>query len=475
VTVENETFPDVSVVPPPDLPYPLDPGANVTFLCSWNWTDYREKNATIAVYTLQDFTASYTQVTTARVILTITDVLFDVADPSYFNVTVENSEFSVEEYVNITRVTVTVENRAPENITIPPQTLYANKSVTFTCPWNWSNYWNEEVSITVYTLQGYSAHYSEVTPSPVIISDVLFNLSDATHFNVTVKNSEFFSTWILVTGVTATLENGTVQNVTVVSPSLPYILRPDERVEFECSWNWTAYYNQNITITVNTLRGYVAHNTTVPAPVPIIIEVADVLFNVANTTQFNVTVRNFGFSLEDANITSITVTVENETALDIQVLPPLGLPYSLDPGANVTFRCSWNWTGYRGKNVTVTVYTLQGYVANLIKGTPEPVNLTITKVLFDPANTTIFSINVTNSQYSITQVNITLISVTLQNGTSWNVTVEPPQSLPYTLYPNETVTFKCLWNWDPYRGQSVTIKVETLEGYEAIARDVPIP
>jgi len=359
-TRENGTVQEIAEVNPSLTPsYPLEAGANVTFRCLWNWTDYRGKNATITVYTLQNFTVSSNQTTTARVILEITDIFFDVDNPSYFNVTVRNSEFSLEEYVNITRVTVAVENVILKNIT-KAETLYADESVTLNCSWNWVNHWNEEVSVSVRTLQGYSAYGVEVTPSPVIISDVNFELSDTTHFNVTVENSEFFSGYVLVTNVTVTLENGTVRVVTVI--------------------------------------------------------------------------------------------------------PPTRLPYVLHPSNSVMFMCSWNWSDYCDRNVTVTVYTLQGYTANYTIATPEAVFLIITNVYFPLTNTTYFNFDVINYMYSLTPVNITRISVTLQNGTGLNATFEP--SLPYLLSQNATVTFKCLWNWAAYQGEFITIKVETLEGYE---------
>jgi len=472
VTVENQTFSNVTVVPPPNLPYKLERGTNVTFLCLWNWTNYREKNVTITVHTLQNFTVSSTQATTAHVILTITDISFDVADPSSFNVTVANSKFSEEEYVNITRVTVAIGNVVIKNIT-GAGTLYANTSVTLKCIWNWTNYWNKEVSIGVHTLQNYSAYGVAVTPSPVMISDILFDLSDTAHFNVTVENSEFFSTYVLITNITVTPENGAIQVVTVIPPTrLPYVLHPSNSVVFMCSWDWAEYCDQNVTVTVNTLQGYPA-NYTKRTPLPIIIEISDVLFDIADRTHFNVTVRNSEFSIEAANITRITVTMENGTALEMTEIVP-SLPHLLGSDSSEVFMCLWNWTYYRGKNVTIDVYTLQGYTANYTITTPEPVILRITSFYYSPANTTYFNATVINSEYSLTQVNITRISVTLQNGTSWNVTVEP--SLPYTLLPSEMVTFKCLWDWTAYQGQgqTVIIKVETLEGYTA-SNSWPIP
>jgi hypothetical protein len=467
VTMENETIQEITEVNPSLTPsYTLEPSANVTFRCSWNWTNYREKNATIAVYTLQDFKISSTQTTTAQVLLAITEVLFDVADPSHFNITVANSKFSVDDYVNITRATVAVEDATPENITFePPITLHANASVTLKCVWNWADYWNEEVSIAVHTLQGYSAYSIEVMPSPVIISKVVFNLSDTTRFNVTVENSKFFSTYVLITSVTAALENGIVQDVTVIAPTrLPYVLHPNESVVFVCSWDWTEYCDRDVTVTVNTLQGYVASYTK-RTPLPIIIEISDVLFNITDTTHFNVTVRNSEFSLVAANVTGIIVTVENGTALEMTEIAP-SLPGLLGSNSSFTFKCSWNWTNYRGKNATIAVYTSQGYTAYYTESTLDPVILIITSISFDTANTTYFNITVRNSEYSIIQVNITRITVTFENETSLEVAVESPP-LPYPLPPNDTVLFKCSWNWTNNQGENVIILVETLEGYKA--------
>jgi len=265
-------------------------------------------------------------------------------------------------------VTVAIGNVVIKNIT-GAGTLYANTSVTLKCIWNWTSYWNKEVSIGVHTLQNYSAYGVAVTPSPVIISDVLFDLIDTAHFNVTVENSKFFSTYVLITNITATLEDGTVQDITVIAPTrLPYVLHPND---------------------------------------------------------------------------------------------------------SVVFVYSWNWTNYRGKNVTIDVYTLQGYTAYYAIATPEPVVLRLINFLFVLTNTTYFNFTVVSSEYSLMLVNITRISVTLLNGTGWNVTVEPPPSLPYTLLPSGTVTFKCLWDWGAYHGITVIVKVETLEGYEVSDSTVP--
>jgi len=269
VAAEDETFPDVPVFPPPDLPYRLFPNTDVTFKCSWNWTDFREKNVSITVHTQQGFAKSTTQATTPRVILTITQALFNATDTTHFNVTIKNSEFSLAEFVNITRITV--ENGVLENLTVvsPPSlnyTLYVNKSVAFKCNWDWAAHWNKNVTITIYSLQGYSASYVNVTPEPVVISHALFNASATDHFNITVENHEFSPSYVLVTYITVTFQNGTIQEVTVVAPTdLPYVLRPSELVIFKCSWNWSGYSGEAVTISVCTLEGYTAsYEVTIP-------------------------------------------------------------------------------------------------------------------------------------------------------------------------------------------------------------------
>ncbi len=477
LTVENETFtfPDVQVVLPQQFPYSLDPNGSVTFRCAWNWTDYREKNVTVTVYTLQGFQVSSTQATTARVIMSITNVLFDATDPSYFNVTVHALEFSVGEHVDITQVTVAVENGSTENITIePPITLYINETVTFTCSWDWSDEWNEKVLTTVHA-NGYNAAISHVTPSPLMISNLAFSLNDTTRFNVVVENSEHFSTYVIITNVTAITSDGTPQDITVIAPTgLPYVLHRGDSVVLVCSWNWIEYYAENITIILNTLRGYEARRTTVPVAVPVIIEVTNVLFDIVDMAHFNVTVRNSDLSLEAANVTEITATFENGTTLEIAETSP-AIPRMLGSNSSFNLRCSWDWTSYRGKNVTIAVYTMQGHTAYYTEVTPDPVILII-GVQFPLANTTYFNVTVTNSEHSIMQVNTTRLSVTLQNGTSWNVNVEPPPPLPYQLSPNVTAEFKCIWDWTSYQGETVKVKVETLQGYEVSGQfAVPIP
>jgi hypothetical protein len=53
----NETAQEINVTNP-ELPYTLTKDSTVTFVCSWNWTDYQNMTAEVTVRTLQQFETS---------------------------------------------------------------------------------------------------------------------------------------------------------------------------------------------------------------------------------------------------------------------------------------------------------------------------------------------------------------------------------------------------------------------------------
>jgi hypothetical protein len=313
-------------------------------------------------------------------------------------------------------------------------------------------------------VMGYFITLESVIPkkTTVSIENVTFNLQNTSHFFVTLLNPSYSPTEANVTEIVASTGKD-IHNITEVHPLLPYRLLKGEEETFECVWNWANYTGETVKIVVFIADGSGSAYEVETSPVELMITA--VIFTPVDTTHFNVTLYNSADSPIDLNFTRITVTVENGTTLEITEIAP-SLPRLLRPNSYNAFNCSWDWSNYRGKNATIAVYTSQGYMAYRLGRTSEPVMLTIPSVLFDPANTTYFNVTVMNSEYSLAQANITLITVTLQNGTSLEVTVEPPPSLPYSLPPDDTVTFKCSWNWTNHRGENVIITVETLKGYK---------
>jgi hypothetical protein len=158
------------------------------------------------------------------------------------------------------------------------------------------------------------------------------------------------------------------------------------------------------------------------------------------------------------------VSMENGTVFNVREITP-SIPKVLLVDTYNTFKCSWDWTDYRGKNITITVYTSQGYAYHLTKTTPKPAQLSITDAVFNISNMTFFNITVKNSENSIVSANLTLVEIFLEDYTSLELSVESPPDLPYTLPIGDTVTLKCLWDWVDNRGETIAITVKTSEGY----------
>lgn len=160
----------------------------------------------------------------------------------------------------------------------------------------------------------------------------------------------------------------------------------------------------------------------------------------------------------------MAVVLDNGTLRNVTTVQALSLPYVLHPNQSATFTCSWNWAHYSGKEVTVIVYTSQGYEG---RGT-APMPLVIPDALFNLTDTYHFNFTVQNTMSSITPTNVTRITVRPPNATEIDINETIP-SLNYTLSLNSSVTFTCSWDWLAYKGQDVTISAYTSEGYKASA------
>ena len=373
ITVQTETLKTENVAP--SLPYTLNPNSSVTFKCLWNWADNQNSSITIAVHTLQGYVAYVTHFTSKPVILEVTDALFSEPDINHFNLTIRNSELSPS-YLNISKITLTLENETIVEINITeiepslPYPLNPNSSITFRCPWKWATYRNKNVTLGVHTLQNYTIYYTAVTPAPIEIINAILDPVNTNAFNVTVQNSEFYTTHVNLTEITLVLENGTIQSIngTEATPQLPYKLESNSTVTFICHWNWLNYQGKKVTIIIRSTENYTAQFTKV-TPTRVFFAIISVVFDPIDTKNFNITLRNSEFSLDDAFITKIAVTLENGTIVEISGLLPV-LPYTLNLNSTTTFQCTWNWTNYRNENTVITVYTGKGYIASTQYTTP---------------------------------------------------------------------------------------------------------
>jgi len=366
ITVATETLTSENIEP--SLPRRLDPGPPVTLKCSWNWTNYQNTSVTVAVHTLQGYMNHTTKVTPLPVTLEITKVDFSPTNTTYSNITVRNNGVSPT-YLNVTRIAVIMDEQTVREWTVEngtevdphiPYTLNKSSSETFVCPWNWTEHRDKKVTVTVYTLQGFTAQYSQVTPAPIIleITEINFNPLNTASFNVTVKNSEFSIADANITEITVILEDEASEKINVTDPTLPKVLNRTQSILFNCTWSWADYSGKNVTIVVQTQEGYSANSSLLLKA----LTITDVLFNPLDMDHFIVTVQNPTWL--SFNITTMNVTVEGMASSNITDYVVPSLPRMLTPDTNLTFMCEWNWAGDQGKNVTITIVTLEGYITS---------------------------------------------------------------------------------------------------------------
>jgi hypothetical protein len=450
----------------PSLPYELLDGNNQTFQCFWNWANYTGQNIGISAF-VENASGPTFEPLTPFVDFQVTDLNFDSSiSITHFNLTIQSNENSVT-YVNITDITVQTKTLKTENVTPSlPYTLNPNSSVMFKCSWDWTDYQNASITVAVHTLQGYVSYATYLTPNPVVleVTDALFSKPDINHFNVTIRNSELSPSYLDISKITLTLENETIIEIdeTEINPSLPYPLEPNSSITFEIPWNWNTYRNKNVTLSVHTLQNYTIYYTTItPSP----MEIRSAIFDPINTSSFNLTVQSSEFYTTHVNLRDITLVLENGTIQSIngtETTPQL--PYKLEPNSTITFICPWDWSNYQSKNVTIITHSTENYTTQSTEVTPTRVFFAIISVAFDPIDTKNFNITLRNSEFSLDDVFITKIAVTLKNGTVIEILDVTPV-LPYTLNTNSTATFQCTWDWTNHRNKNIVITVHSKKGY----------
>jgi hypothetical protein len=334
-----------------NVTFPIDAVAGnlISLRCLYNWETF--KNPTIRVETSEGYYAETSANATASVLLLITDVAFNETNPNEVSITVLNSEVSSTP-VDVSDIVLTYNNGTKYHIngslTSPslPHTLQTNSNVTFRCVWPWKDYRDKNVSITVYTRQGYTPVSEMVKTPPEIVLKIManFNLTDTDHFLVNVTN------------MLCSLQNITVTQIkfdTNQTSFTPQNITAGDWKQFNCTFNWTAFRRNTVTVTVNASNVIVLQNVTLPY---MYLKIINANFTTTeNGKNFNVTIENIGNSLLNANITRIVVRFENETVFKVD-----GIEYIIEVGKNATLTFSWDWSLCKNKEVTISVYTSEG-------------------------------------------------------------------------------------------------------------------
>lgn len=460
----------------PALPFVVTRGTRQSFKCLKNWSNFTGELIRVEPIAAQPATRSYPLVTPgAKLVLTPT------FDPSvsvgYFNLTIENNAETYNMNFTISGIkvfTISVDNTSPAL----PYVLMPNQEQTFKCPLNWDRA-KYNVTIFVTTAEGYEAAYETATlnTSSVSISSINFDYAETTHFNLTLSNTEGATAAATITGVNATLQDGTTVQIEHLSPPIyPFFtgyLQPNQTQTYICIWDWNQHRDENLTVNVYTKEDSMIQNGTVKTPPSVVWNITDVGFDLDDIGHFSVNIANMPCSLN--NITIATIQINNQS-VPIDPASPV-----VNNGTSVKVNCAFDWGSLRGNNsVTIAVVTGDGSNISRVVSLPS-VMLKILDDHFvygssrDPTtNLTVpyFNITVSNSINSVPE-NVTITSIVLEMGNQtyeidYNLTNPTLGPHGYLQNRGQTVTFTCLWDWTHYLIQGpLKITVYTADGFQA--------
>lgn len=443
----------------PSLPFLLRRGTRQTFKCLRNWSNFAGETVRIEPVAANASTKSYSYVT-PKVKLKLTPN-FDVSQSiECFNLTVKNSaEFNV----SLTISEIKVFN-LPVNVTPSlPYVLQLNQTETFRCDYNWERHWGENVTITVDTAEGYEAVYvtNELPGATLHLDEVKFDYADTTYFNLTITSSEYSTATAMINRVNLTLPDETTIILDTIPPLdiIPIPIPPNESLNVKCLWNWTQnkYRNETITLRVYTKQGFIVPSKTVITPPATVWNITDAKFDLDDVEHFSVNITNTPCSLKSINVTQIRFN-ENVT----ETTPS---SWRISPGEEKMFSCTFNWTSFKGREITVMVYTADGFNSSKRVLLPS-VGLKIVNARFRASESGRYlDVTVENVKESLLNVTVDQIVMSLENETIYQT-----KGLGIKIEAGKNLTLTFSLNWSSYENEEATIRVYTKEGFEASGR-----
>jgi len=398
-----------------------------------------------------------------------------------FNITFTNSINSetnltikgiylVEPIVNYT-IRQTILETIPRSI-VPelPYTLKPGENQTFTCELNWLGI--NETKISIFTEEGYTIYGKAEIAQTFFIANVKFDKNNTESFKVTVKNCKSSASYITLTNITYSYNN----NIGYVKNFTPIDIQPGVNRTIICPWNWYEYRGIKVNVTLYLKQG-IKRSIITSTPQPIILEMLNLeaVFSLKDKKHFNIILQNHQSSLGTANITKIKV---EEMIIDgSSINPPL--PLLLDPGKNVTLFCSLGkeWTEYDKESLKLVVNYLYTVNSTQLKGNatfivplPKRAQLNITNVQLVTLTTGYHLLNITvrNMPYSVLNLTITKVIVTLENQTTPIEMQITPGQIVVAIGEEKFVYFPI--KIEPVG--EVVVKVITEEGIEASSSNV---
>lgn len=202
-----------------------------------------------------------------------------------------------------------------------------------------------------------------------------------------------------------------------------------------------------------------------------VMSIQSVEFSKQDTHFFDVTVLNPSYSLSDVTVTRVEARTPDENIVHVITSTVPSIPFVLQKGHSQTFRATWNWANYTGITlpytdtpVEIRVFLEDGR-GEIFEIRKPLTRLSITEPKFNPSiSINHFNLTVENLESSDTYVNLT--AFTINGNLVQTDKVTPP--LPYGLNRgDDPVQFQCFYNWTSLMGQSVTLRLDTKQGYIA--------
>jgi hypothetical protein len=301
----------------------------------------------------------------------------------------------------------------------------------------------------------------------LIVEDVVFPILDATYFNVTILNPSNSASNANITAIHLSVEGkNEIYNITTTEPELGTIRRGTKQT-FKCKENWSNFAGETVRIEPIAENASTKSYSYTTPKVELILTPD---FDVSQSIEFfNLTVEN---SVE--SVINLTISEIDVFGPSISVTP--SLPYILSPSQTEVFQCDCNWENYRDENVTITVKTAEGYERSYITNELPGAALYIDEVKFDYTNTTYFNLTVRSLEDSTATAIVDRVNLTLPDETTITLNTTPPLyviSIPVS--PNQSLAIRCLWDWNMYRNETITVKVYIKQGFTVPSQTVRTP
>lgn len=307
--------------------------------------------------------------------ITIMNATFQREDCTYFNVTVLHPTYSAAD-ANITSIallTSTNDMKVPWKILPPPPyPLERGEDVTFQCNLDWGEYAGQMITVAIFVEDGSGGTSSYQTEfAKVEITEIRYNTTNTINqFNISIRNRSNIP--LDLESIHLGEERIPSENISVNSQNttFPYKILENKSQVFSCYFplwdaeNNTGYLGNSSDITITTTQGY-SDIFSVDFSDPVMLFLSNVTNPQSNQTQF--ILGNVPLSPHHVNLGNITITVSNDTfAETFTVAETNATDFLLEKGANITILCEderINWDAWKGKMITIKVYTSQGFIA----------------------------------------------------------------------------------------------------------------